>query len=163
MGKHRTAQLHGVSTHTEKKPTTTTTNHSLLFITVMSLVICFKAVLPTLGVLRTAVCVCLCVCSSVYVSVVMFFLPPAFSPCCWKSTRKNDHSVIHSLIHLPDSRRADSHLRESGPQGSVLALWQVPSVKEVCVLALNVLAPALSVCRWRLCVQSVPVVVCEHM
>lgn len=58
-------------------------------------------------------------------------------------TNKKEKSLSHPVAHSLDSPRADSHLREARPQGSVLASWQVPSVKQglyvlaVCVLALG--------------------------
>lgn len=47
-----------------------------------------------------------------------------------------EKSLSLSFAHSLDSLRADSYLREAGPQGCVLASWQVPSVKQrlcVCV------------------------------
>lgn len=45
-----------------------------------------------------------------------------------------EKSLSLPLAHSLDSLRADSHLREAGPQGCVLASWQVPSVKQrLCV------------------------------
>lgn len=53
-------------------------------------------------------------------------------------------SLSHPPAHSPDSLRADSHLREAGPQGNALASWQVPSVKQgLCVCVCSSVRPHL--------------------
>lgn len=84
-------------------------------------------------------------------------------------TKKKEKSLSHPVAHSLDSLRADSHLREAKPQGSVLASWQVPSVKQgLCVLAGFVLALGhiSSYMSMHVFVDDFPYVLvgaCEHM